>query len=68
MNGKQIHEMCIALERFIFDKKNRKVKIDLNSVMFDSRQLAMLIHAYNVTQQNENNSSNGDARETQDGR
>jgi hypothetical protein len=55
MNGRQIHEMCLAVERFILEKKNRKVKIDLNSVMFDSRQLSMLIHAYNVTQQNENN-------------
>jgi len=55
MNGRQIHEMCLAVERFILEKKNRKVKIDLNSVMFDSRQLAMLIHAFNVTQQNENN-------------
>jgi len=49
----QIDFMCAVVEDYIYQMKGVQVRIDRRAVASDGRQMAMLMHAYQIA-------SNGD--------
>lgn len=44
----QIDIMCSVVEAYIYRKKGVQVRIDRRAVAMDGRQMAMLMHAYQI--------------------
>jgi hypothetical protein len=48
----QIDFMCAVVENYIYKMKGVQVRIDRRAVAADGRQMAMLMHAYQIANGN----------------
>ena len=48
----QIDFMCAVVENYIYKMKGGQVRIDRRAVAADGRQMAMLMHAYQIANGN----------------
>ena len=52
----QIDFMCAVVENYIYKMKGVQVRIDRRAVATDGRQMAMLMHAYQIANGNKEHS------------
>jgi hypothetical protein len=52
----QIDFMCAVVENYIYMMKGVQVRIDRRAVAADGRQMAMLMHAYQIANGNKEHS------------
>jgi hypothetical protein len=52
----QIEFMCAVVENYIYRMKGVQVRIDRRAVATDGRQMAMLMHAYQIANGNKEHS------------